>query len=203
MKPATLILGASLLTTALVHAEAAEEPQADPDAWTKTPTRYLGKSETHFVEAMKARLAITGRRNGPFGLPQDPSDEPQTPLLTPRKITKKVVRPFSDIVNAIPVTTVNAQEQAFYVGNRRFGVNQQFPIQTSQDLIKVQVSKVAPSRIGFTNLKTGEYVEKRLDLLPDGILTGNHSITVPGMTPANQNHATPLPIDLPGVVPKP
>jgi hypothetical protein len=203
MKTAALALAGLILGSGFALGEAEGSDQPDPNAWTKTPTRYLGKSKKHFVEAMRARLAISGRRTGPFGLPQDPTDEPQTPLLTPRKIVKKEARPFTEIVGAIPVSTINIDEKSFFVADRKFVIGQQFPIETRQESVKVRIDKVASTRIGFTNMKTGEYAEKRLDLLPAGVLPGGQAIAVPGVTAENNLRTAPLQLDLSGPVPRP
>lgn len=179
-------------------AASAEEAEKETPSWTTTPSRYLGKSENDFVNAMQARLAMAGRTVGPFGLSQDPNKVTNIPLVkSPRKKIKKVVTPFSDVVNSIRVSTVNIQERSFLVYTDTYRQGQEFSVEVGNQRMTVRIDEVRANAITFTNLKSGETVKRKLDLVP-GVTRGSGPMHVPGVTPAGGNAPKVMKINLGG-----
>ena len=155
---------------------------SSPPAWTTTPSRFLGKADENYVKAMQARLAMAGRDVDVFGLPQDPSKKAPEPVLPKGLVVrkkKKIVTPFSDVINSMRVSMVITRDKSFIVQNRTLREGQEFPVKVRGEKMKVRVDSVQEHAITFTNLKTGESFERRLDLLP-GVTAGGE-ISVPGM----------------------
>lgn len=166
----------------------AEQVKGDADVastWTTTPSRYLGESGSDYVAAMRARLAMAGRSIGPFGLTQDPNKVEDIPLVkAPRKKAQKIVTPFSDVINSIKISTINFQEKSFLVGIDTYREGQEFAVEVNSERLTVRIEVVGSHAITFTNLKSGETIDRHLDLVPGVILQGKGDIIVPGMTPA-------------------
>ncbi|NNC88138.1 MAG: hypothetical protein HKN82_06720 [Akkermansiaceae bacterium] len=164
-----------------------------------TPSRLVGEHVESYVAQLRARMAINGRDRGPFGLFQDLSNSKQGLLpVTTRKIERKPQTPFADVVKSIPIAAVFPLEQEFLVGSRTFRTGQVFPLVASGENISVQVVAVRSSSVRFKNIRSGEVLDKRLDLLPDGVTSGGGSIQVQGVTSNRDEASEPLHINLYG-----
>ena len=157
----------------------------------ETPTRFLDGDVNDRVEELRKRLMIMKRDRGPFGLYQIPGKEP----VVAAPITSRVQTPFSDYINRIQISVVNAKEKEFLVGARLFRLGQVFPIVRGGEKLSVQVASVRPSQVTFKNLKTGEVAVRRLDALPAGITASAGKIQVRGVTPTNNGESEPLRLD--------
>ena len=184
MKTTILTTLAFLGTVAVSMAAEAKASNEKAPSWTTTPCRYLGKSETDYIQAMKARFAIHGRDVGPFGRNQDPSEEKIDIAIKPRAgraLTKKFKTPFDDVIRAIKVTTVNFRKKTFYAGGQRYHVGEQFPLELGDEKFLVRIDTVGSKAIGFTDMKTGEHVAKSFNQIL-GVKVGPGPLSVPGVT---------------------
>ena len=162
------------------------------------PSRLVAEEAvTPYVSMLRGRLAINGRQHDPFGLSQDLKKATSILPVPVVKTTKKST-PFSTVVKAIPIAAVFPLEQEFLVGSRTFHTGQVFPLVAGGDNLSVRVEAVRSSSVRFKNIRSGEVIEKRLDLLPDGVTPGGGAITVPGVTEQNNEANEPLHINLYG-----
>ncbi|MBJ07132.1 MAG: hypothetical protein CMO40_08485 [Verrucomicrobiaceae bacterium] len=195
MKAISLML---FFATALVRAENPAAPPSSPGSGA-APARFLSKGLDERILALRQRLAITSRERGPFGLYQNPGRVPVINHAVPE--VRKT--PFIEFIKGIEITVINAREKEFLVGARLFRLGQVFPVLRGGEQISVRVEEVAPSRVTFKNLQTGELAVHRLDLLPSGVSAAAGQIQVRGVTPSNRGEVEPLRIemDTPPVLP--
>lgn len=175
----TLIPTLLLASLAVTSAQNAQDPPAAPaapaakagtSAVQVKPSRYLSTGHEEFLASMKQRLAISAKKRGPFGLYQVPGTAPAIP--TARKRTQQVATPFTDIVQALSISAVFADEQEFMVGSQVFRQGQVFSLLAGEEKLKVKVASVQATRVDLQNTKSGEVATKSLDLLPDGVTAG-------------------------------
>ena len=182
----TLLLGAALVSA---EEDAPADVSGAPDP---APARFLAEGLDDRILALRKRLAITSRERGPFGLFQNPGRvEVVSPVVAEVRKT-----PFDEFINGIQITVINAREKEFLVGARLFRLGQVFPIVRGGEKLSVRVEAVAPSRVTFKNLGTGEVALRRLDLLPSGVTAAAGQIQVRGVTPSNRGGTEPLRIEL-------
>ena len=185
MKTTIITTFAFIWTVGAAMATEVKASHEKAPSWTTTPCRYLGKSETDYIQAMKARFAIHGRDIGPFGRNQDPSDDKIDLEIQPRPglaLSQKIKTPFGDVIRAIKITTTNFRKKTFYADGQRYQVGEQFPLELGAEKFLVRIDTVDPKAIGFTNMKTGEYVAKPFGQ-PRGVRVGTGPLSVPGVTP--------------------
>ena len=180
--PTTLLL----LSSALGFS--AEAPAAKAVAPVQTPARFLEDVDDRIAK-LRQRLAIADRERGPFGLYQVPGKAPVITSAVEQRVRKT---PFNEFINEIQISVVNAKEKEFLVGARMFRLGQVFPIVRGGERLSVRVESVAPSKVSFKNLKTGEIALRRLDVLPDGVTASAGSLRVQGVTPDGRVEAEPL-----------
>lgn len=180
--PTTLLL----LSSALGFS--AEAPATNAAAPAQTPARFLEDVDDRIAK-MRGRLAIANRERGPFGLYQVPGKTPVISNAFEQRVRKT---PFNEFINEIQISVVNAKEKEFLVGARMFRLGQVFPIVRGGERLSVRVEEVAPSKVTFKNLKTGEVALRRLDILPEGVTASAGSIRVQGVTPDGRGEAEPL-----------
>jgi len=202
MKTTILATLAFLGTVAASMATEAKASNKKAPSWTTTPCRYLGKSETDYIQAMKARFAIHGRNVGPFGRNQDPTEEKIDMAIKARPgraLSKKSKTPFDEVIGAIKVTTVNFRKKTFYADGQRYRVGEQFPLELGDEKFLVRIDTVGSKAIGFTDMKTGEYIAKPFNQIL-GVKVGSGPLSVPGVTRPGTSRA-PMKLEL-GNTPK-
>lgn len=156
-----------------------------------TSSRLLtGQQKTDWVESMSAKLAITARSTGPFGLTQDPNVKP----IKPRE--KKVEKgAFLEAIGAIKINTVMPSNNKFTSSAREFSVGDQFPIIKNHRQFDVEIVDVSSSGIIFKNTATGEQVRKNLNALPAGMTRSSDLGSIPGVYSAEEKNTRPLNLD--------
>ena len=167
---ASLALASAQDAPAPAPAAAKAKAKAETSAAQVKPSRYLITSHDEFLAAMKKRLAISAKKRGPFGLYQVPGTAPA--ISTVRKRTTQKATPFADIVRALSISAVFADEQEFMVGSQVFRQGQVFSLLAGEEKLKVKVAGVRADRVDLQNTKSGEIATKSLDLLPDGVTAG-------------------------------
>lgn len=194
----------SLLLIPSLSIAAGEAEQAAPSESSQSdesiPTRFLADNLDDHIATMRARLAINKQERGPFGLYQIPG---KAPIITGNFTKKARKTPFTEFINQIEISVINAQEKEFLVGARIFRLGQVFPIVRGGDKLSVQVVSVTPSKVLFKNLQSGETAARRLDILPAGISTAGGKIEIRGVTPNNRREAEPLRLDFNSSLPTP
>ncbi len=165
------------------------------------PSRNMGPAELEpYLQSVSAVFLIRGRVRDPFGQNQDPDAKPVIKASTPlavRRAAPAQVTPFSDIVRLLVVTTIMPGEKRFLVGTRSFKQGDVIPLSYRSKQIRAMVTGVTSRQISFRNLDTGELAERKLDMLPPGMVPGTNGITAPGMVADRPN----APIDLEAVDP--
>jgi hypothetical protein len=141
------------------------------------------------IQTMRARIAINAQERCPFGLSQRPGEAP----VEVSPITKMIKKtPFSDYINQIQISVVNATDKEFLVGARIFRLGQVFPIARGGERISVRVESIGISAVSFKNIKTNEVATKSLHVLPAGVVADNEALNVPGVTPDVRGEEQPL-----------
>lgn len=172
-------------------------PAPDPELINE-PSRYAGIDIEAYIHAVSSTFSMRNRERDPFGRYQDPNYKPPVPKAAPRTIAKykpAPVTPFSDIVAAIPITTIIAGQSKFLVKDRSFRTGDQIKLKTSGGkVITVHVVSVASDRVKFRHGTTNETAEQSLHLLPGGMQRGGGSILPRGLTDPNDQ----APIDISG-----
>lgn len=195
----TMLLLAPIV--ALAEENAAPSPASPAESGVDAgiaPSRMVGPSLSDHVADLRDKLAINGRKRGPFGLHQDLSKASDSLLTISKKTVVRKETPFELVVNAINIAAVFPREQEFLVGSRSFRKGQTFPLVAGQDKISVRVEGVHSNRVSFRNLRSGEVIDKRLDLLPDGVTNGVGSIVPAGVTPGEAEEGATLHVILEG-----
>lgn len=167
------------------------------------PSRYVTAAdlESHLA-SISSVFVIQNRSFDPFGQPQDPDAKPVVKLTVATAVKRGgpvQATPFADIVRLLVVTTIMPGEKRFLVGARSIKEGDQIPLSFHGKPIRVQITKVTSSEIGFRNLDSGETASRKLDLLPAGMTPGNQGISAPGMV---QDHPN-APIELEASNPAP
>ena len=158
------------------------------------PSRYLADDTESFLIAMNRKLKINYRDRGPFGLSQKPGEEKG--WVPPTRPDRKRVTPFADIIAAINVSAVFSADQEFMVESTIYRQAQVVPLQVEGRKMSVRIENVGASAITFKNLDSGEVVQKRLDLLPRGVMVGIGPDSVPGVVPFGGARPPTLHVDL-------
>ncbi len=192
----TMLLAAPVLMAA--GSPKASSPAAGPGAVAaKTGNKVVasrfitGEVAAHIAD-LKRRLAINRQELGPFGLYQVPG---KTPIVSGPLRKKLQKTPFSDYINQIQISVINAREKEFLVGARIFRLGQVFPIVRGNDRISVRVESVSASRVTFKNLQSGDIAVRKLNVLPDGVIANSGALKVRGVTETSPGQAQPLHLD--------
>lgn len=180
---------------------------ADAEAMMKIPSRYAGTTGPElaaYVETLSSRFAIRRAGNQAtdvFGRFQDPTYVPDKPLpkandKNPRGPMAIPKVPFSDVVAAIEVNTIDLAKKRFLVGSREFRVGSVLTLKlpTGGKYVKAQVTSVSSQSIGFRNPETNETAAKRMETMPSGMSRGTGDISAPGMSRVGEN--TPLEVEV-------
>ncbi len=205
-KPAPAPTPAPAAAHAVAPAAAAPSA-ADTEALLKVPSRYAGTSGPElaaYIEARMARFAILkqGKQaTDVFGRYQDPTFMPEVKIpqktgpgnAAPRTVPKV---PFSDVVAAIDINTIDLAKKRFLVGAREFKVGSVLTLRlpTGGKFVKAEVTSVSSQSIGFRNPETGETAAKRMEMMPAGMSRGSGDIATPGMSRVGDN--TPLEVEV-------
>lgn len=164
---------------------------------TSQASRYAGSDIADYVQRTIAHLSMTRRATDPFGRHQNPDYKPPVQEIArpgPAKYAPQPVTPFSDIVAAIPVTTVMPAKGAFLVGNRTFKIGDHFPLRLPNGKsIRVQVAAVTGAAIEFRNLESGETGVLKLTRMPAGMQRGKGGDEIP---PGVQIEDASAPLDV-------
>jgi len=123
-----------------------------------------------------------------------PTDEPS--FVKPKRPKVRAATPFEDVIEAIPIAAVFASEQEFMVDATMYRQGQVVSLVADDQEINVRIERVRSSGISFRNLKSGEVIQKRLDLLPRGVMQGIGPDRVPGMIPTGGSRPPPLHVQL-------
>jgi hypothetical protein len=185
-------------------APAKAAPAPTPAAAVIGPSRYAGDEIEAYVNTLSARLFISKRETDPFGRYQDPdrkAPEPKVLAKGPNQRTFKPepATPFADVVAGITVKLVIPGKQQFLIdGNDRvFKIKDILSLLLpSGKQVKVQVTSVTSTRIGFRNTETNEAAVLSLNMRPAGMSKGG-DVATPGFQPVG----TDAPIQIQPVMP--
>jgi hypothetical protein len=155
------------------------------------PSRYAGEKLEAYLNALVSSLAMRNRERDPFGRHQDPDYEPPKPVIANKAIEKykpAPVTPFSDIVDAIPITAIIPAQRKFLVGGKAFSVGSRIKLNTgSTEPVTVHVIDIGNDRVVFRNGATRETAPHVLGAVPDGMSHGIKPIAPEGMVPGPAN----------------
>lgn len=172
-------------------------PKADPEL-VNEPSRYAGINLDAYLHTVSSTFSMRNRERDPFGRHQDPSYKPPLPTVPkpgPKKFVPAPVTPFSDIVDAIRITTIIPAQQKFLVAGRSFRTGDEIKLNTGNGkLITVQVVSVQSSSVKFRHGTTNETATQFLGLPPDGMKRGSSGIRPNGITSPD----TQAPLDISG-----
>lgn len=161
-------------------------------------SRHLTASAAPQLAALRARMSINQHDKGPFGFFQDPEKAAKQVIDIPmaKKLAPKVVTPFRDVVQAVPISVVIPSKQEFVVNSRTIRSGDQFPLVVGSDTLTVRVERVRNSGVLFRNIKTGEQAEKKMEFLPAGVIRSQGGEILPaGITPTGRGTNQELVID--------
>lgn len=172
------------------------------EALKKIPSRYAGTGPemAAYIEAYSSRFGIKQRQTDVFGRFQDPNYVPAQPVqIAKGNSTKQIFQvpkvPFSDVVAAIEVNTIDLSKHRFFSSGREFRLNSVLTLRPgSGKLVKAQVIKITSKSISFRNPETGETAIKQMEMMPSGMTRGTDGISAPGMQRTGEN--APLEVDV-------
>lgn len=147
-----------------------------------------------FLVEMKDQLSIRSRQTGPFGLPQERSQEPRAPWppTPPVDLEKRL----QDVLAAVPINGYSASGGYFLVGARELHVNDTFFLLDGSRRFDFQVRKVTNTRIHLFEKTTG--LEATIPTAPTSgtlrPLPADDALLPEGAIRARDAHATPLPL---------
>lgn len=164
------------------------------------PSRYVGIDADAYIQTVLASFEMRGRARDPFARHQDPNYKPPTPVITKKAVKKykpEPVTPFSDIVEAIPITAIIPAQGKFLVGGRSYAVGSRLKLNTGKDEpLVVHVVGIDSNRVNFRHGITNETAAHVLRVLPGGMSRGS-GIVPAGVVPTNTEDT----IDLSGSTP--
>ncbi len=167
---------------------AQEAVMEDTSKLISTPSRYVGVDADAYVRTVLSSFEMRGRMRDPFGRHQDPNFKPPTPVIAKKAVEKykpEPVTPFSDIVEAIPITTIIPAQGKFLIGGRSFAVGSRLKLDIGKDEpLTVHVVGIDSNRVNFRHGTTNELASHVLKLLPGGMSRGS-GIVPAGVVPAN------------------
>ncbi|MGB0992107.1 MAG: hypothetical protein ACPG32_06520 [Akkermansiaceae bacterium] len=190
---------AALLTCMLTIAHADESNKPDPakapiaekkNFTAKDAGRMEEEARKQWISGQQAKLVITSRDSGPFGLFQNPGQEP-TNVITKKKNTDE----FLNAVAAIEVNAVMSQDNKFIVGSRVFRKGDEFSMLRGDREFKTKILSVKTTNILFQDMDTGEMIKKNLMTLPKGMSRNSKIDAVEGVTPAGKKDKSPLTLE--------
>jgi hypothetical protein len=172
--------------------------ESDPELINKT-SRYASIDIDAYIRTVSSTFSMRKRDRDPFGRHQDPNFKPpvaKTPTRTIAKYTPPPVTPFSDIVEAIRITTIIPAEQQFLVDGRSFRTGDEIKLNTGNgDLLTIHVVSVRADRVTFRHGVTNETADHALRMLPGGMQRGGGD----GIRPAGVSSPDEeAPIDISG-----
>jgi len=180
----------STTAPAEVPADAADPAKPTPDpgavAAIATPSRFIGEAELEtYLSSQVSGFQAQGRLKDPFGHYQDPDAKPVV-RISPTRIASRVstkATPLSEIISRLEITTIMPGENSFLLGNRLVNQGQELPLVWRGKNLRVEVTGVTSSKIGFRDVQTGETGFRTMDILPVGmrIPDGRMKISTPGM----------------------
>jgi len=172
-------------------------PKADPELINE-PSRYAGIDVEAYIHTVSSTFSMRTRERDPFARHQDPSYKPPVPKpkIGKRPAPRPVrVTPFSDIVEAIRITTIIPSQQKFLVDGRSFRTGDEIKLKTGDGkLIAVEVVAVHADSVKFRHGTTKETAIQSLKLLPGGMERGGGGIMPRGITSPDEQ----APIDISG-----
>jgi hypothetical protein len=179
-------------------------PEATADKTSEliaVPSRYVGIDADAYVQTILSSFEMRSRARDPFGRHQDPNFKPPTPVIAKKAVKKykpEPVTPFSDIVEAIPITAIIPAQGKFLVGGRAFSVGSRLKLNTGKDEpLTVHVVGIDQNRVNFRHGVTNETAAHVLKVLPGGMIRGGGEARPDGIIPANADDT----IDLSGSSP--
>jgi hypothetical protein len=160
------------------------------------PSRYAGIDADAYIRTLLASFEMRGRARDPFGRHQDPNYKPPTPVVAKKTVQKykpEPVTPFSDIVEAIPITAIIPAQGKFLVGGRAFSVGARLKLNTGKDEpLTVHVVGIDNNRVNFRHGITNETAAHVLKMLPGGMIRGGGEDRPDGVIPANSDDTIDL-----------
>lgn len=170
---------------------ASEAVTKDTSKLISTPARYVGVDADAYIRTHLASFEMRGRARDPFGRHQDPNFKPPTPVVAKKTVKKykpEPVTPFSDIVEAIPITAIIPAKGQFLVGGRAFSVGSRLKLNTGkEEPLTVHVVGIDNNRVSFRHGITNETASHVLKMLPGGMIRGGGEDRPEGVIPANAN----------------
>lgn len=156
------------------------------------PSRYAGIDADAYIRTLLGSFEMRGRARDPFGRHQDPNFKPPTPVVAKKAVQKykpEPVTPFSDIVEAIPITAIIPAQGKFLVGGRAFSVGSRLKLNTGKDEpLTVHVVGIDNNRVNFRHGITNETASHVLKMLPGGMIRGGGEARPEGVIPADADH---------------
>ena len=160
------------------------------------PSRYAGIDGDAYIQTILASFEMRGRARDPFGRHQDPNFKPPTPVVTKKAVKKykpEPVTPFSDIVEAIPITAIIPAQGKFLVGGSSYSVGARLKLNTGKDEpLTVHVVGIDNNRVHFRHGITNETAAHVLKVLPGGMTPGAAGARPPGFIPAGSDDTIDL-----------